>query len=667
MTIADELASELDHPAQLPRKRGGRASVSEPLHDGWRPGRRARIAAALGLCLAWGFGAVFLYLCWLQFVPAHPGVDQNGYFVGGKQLAATGTMKLVPRNPYEFVGRMWVGIDLDTPTERFYPKYPAGLPAIFAILLRLDPVRGIDWSYWVSPVCAALALVGMYHLTRLVAGAFVSVLAMLALAGSAVTLQLAMNPNSHAPCLAFVIWGMYLVARGLGFSAAQPTEPTWRGIIVACAGAWLCGFAVSIRYTEFLLCLPIGWMLLAGHSWRSRTSWLKLLAVTGAFSLPVLVLLAYNRASMGAWTGYDPTNESTGFAMSYFAANWSNMLRQLYSNGLFFLLPVCVLGLVMMLAGRNARQGIMLLLWALPGILLYTGYYWAPERGGLGYARFFLTFFPPLLVAGAWFFDELAMRMTGSERTAGRGVAAVACGVLVAVSVGVGAVASVGEMERSHRSNLNLWELGNRVRAAAKTAHDTGPAVVFAAEERGGGFRGQVLNYLQYAARLELYSSEMFSGGEMGGPGMMRDDDPDAPNPWQAARREQLARLRAGKTSEQLLAEAREIAVQALTTGRRVLILAPSRQATTFRNRHFPPVQFETRLIDSWTDPAEMPVEAVGGPGMGGPGMQGPPGGRREPQRQGGRQARTNWQLIEVRLKPPSATSGPTLADDPQQ
>ena len=66
------------------------------------------------------------------WVPAHGGVDQNGYLVGGKQLALTGSMALRPRSPvdgtidpFQFVGKMWVAADLGTPNDAITPNIPS--------------------------------------------------------------------------------------------------------------------------------------------------------------------------------------------------------------------------------------------------------------------------------------------------------------------------------------------------------------------------------------------------------------------------------------------------------------------------------------------------------------------------------------------------------------
>ena len=48
---------------------------------------------------------------------------------------------------------------------------------------------------------------------------------------------------------------------------------------------------------------------------------------------------------------------------------------------------------------------LLLTLWFVPGVLIYTAYYWGLNRGGgggVGYLRFFLTLFPPAIIAACW-------------------------------------------------------------------------------------------------------------------------------------------------------------------------------------------------------------------------------------------------------------------------
>jgi hypothetical protein len=293
---------------------------------------------------------------------AHGGADQNGYLVGGRLLAAHFSSGFKPDDPYAFVGRMWIA----APDGRYFPKYPAGLPVIVAIVYRL---AGPSAAYFISPVAMTLALAAVFLIVRLVAGSFGGVLAVVIVATSPVTLGLTNNPNSHAAALCCVSWGFYLLLRW------WQRRGSWRA---ALAGLLL-GCAATIRYGEALVLLPVLLVALFNVRLRERGSWLEAAALLGGWVLPIMLLLVSNRLTLGAWTGYDATGESTGFDRQYLAQNWDGVIRQLAGAGLFLTLPLGVLGLVQLFA-RNWRVATVLWAWVLPGVLLYGAYYWAPAR-----------------------------------------------------------------------------------------------------------------------------------------------------------------------------------------------------------------------------------------------------------------------------------------------
>lgn len=235
------------------------------------------------LLLAILIAALYLAMLLQFWAPAHGGVDQNGYFVGGRMLAKTGTMAYTPRSPYGFVGAMWVMTD----DGRNFPKYPAGLPLLFATMFWIG---GESWGPWlsnlVSPVGTALAVLGMFFLGRLLAGSFAGILAMLLLGFSQATLLMANNPNSHAPALAFVTWGMFFLLWW------------WQsgGVVRGWVAGFLLGYAATIRYTEALLALPIAVAVLTRVPWRHssgaaivhwhRAAWLLVLPALATLAGP---------------------------------------------------------------------------------------------------------------------------------------------------------------------------------------------------------------------------------------------------------------------------------------------------------------------------------------------------------------------------------------------
>src|SRR5277367_758731 len=150
--------------------------VAEP-----KPSSAFQILPAESMAVRWlyvvlgiGVAAGFFYFTHQFWAPAHGGVDQNGYLVGGKMLANHGSMSLSTVNPitgkvdpYLFVGEMWIGADLGTKYERYYPKYPMGLPAIYALVLKLGGEKYGPWScFLVDPVMMTLGILGTFFLIR---------------------------------------------------------------------------------------------------------------------------------------------------------------------------------------------------------------------------------------------------------------------------------------------------------------------------------------------------------------------------------------------------------------------------------------------------------------------------------------------------------------------
>ena len=96
------------------------------------------------------------------------------------------------------------------------------------------------------------------------------------------------------------------------------------------------------------------------------------------------------------------TNESAGFTTTEFLKKWDFTVQQIYMYGMFLILPLGLMGLALSFR-KSARLGLILTLWFLPGTLLYNAYYWGDRMQGVGFLRFFLTLFPPLIVGSSDF------------------------------------------------------------------------------------------------------------------------------------------------------------------------------------------------------------------------------------------------------------------------
>jgi hypothetical protein len=432
--LVDPSVERLDY-AEIPTRSAG-LQLLEP-----EPRWKRYAYGLLALLLAIGF----FYTVTSYWVPAHPGTDQNGYLVGGKMFAQTLTMRLSPLHPgsqnefdpHQFVGRMWVGAGLNTTDERYYPKYPLGLPALYAVMIWIGALfrptaTGQDWGTWLayglSPVAMSLAVLGCYLLARRFAGSFGGLLAAVVFASSPVTLELAINPNSHAAAVCCVVWGMYFLVGWWQF----------RGALRAVAAGFLLGYAATIRYSEGTLILPLGLVALFALKWRDWKSLWQAVGLLAAWAVPVGLLIAYNHFAIGDLTGYDPTNESTGFSWAYAADNWETMLRQINTNGLAQLFPLALAGLVWMF-WWNWRAASVIAAWIVPCLLIYTFYYWAPDGTSIGYLRFFATILPGLALCFFWLVSRLsawaARRHDNPKYPALSMSIAIACGLVVTIIV----------------------------------------------------------------------------------------------------------------------------------------------------------------------------------------------------------------------------------------
>ena len=505
-------------------------------------------------------------LAWAYWVPAHPGVDQNGYLVGGKLFAATGSTGFVPADDFSFVGKMWV----EVAGKRFYPKYPLGLSVIYAVPLLLGTRVGVPVCFAVNPAAMTLGLVATFALARRLVGSAVAVVAMLLVATSPVCVGLTDNPNSHATAFLCAAGGMYCLIRW------------WQGggTALAPAAGVLLGAAVTIRYTEGLMLLPLAFVV-----WDGRRRPVGAVAALAGWTVPVALLAAYNWAAMRHLTGYDPTNESTGFKLANAAENWETMLREMYNTGLFFTLPLAVIGAVTLFR-HNFKTAAFLALWAVPNLGLYVAYYWAPDNASISYLRFTLTVFPALAIATAWGAKQVADGLSVVQSSRWLGVATAAA--VVAVGAGVNAWAAVVVDRTDAVRDRATLATAKRVLAAAPAG-----STIFAPDN--------ALNFLQLVGDYRLYDAGQFNLRTVQNYGTVNPDEPAGLQPQRA--KEMYDRLKADN-EQGLVVEQNRLMSAALATGHRVFLLYPSRQAREF-DRLTDRRPFTVTTVATWAEPAE--------------------------------------------------------------
>ena len=649
-----------------------------------------------------GLHVAFTHHYW---APAHWGNNQNAYLAAGKLLATTGTTGFLPSSPFEFVGWMWNMAD-ETVSDRiggwYYPKYPIGVPLLNAVAYKLGYLAGapgheiesaVNWMLKVPPLCVTAATLAVFFITRLLAGSFTGVLAMIMYCLLTVVIVLTNNPYSHAADMAFVTWGMYALLKW------WQRGGWWRGTI----SGLLIGYAATIRYTEGLLVLPLAAAAITTIRWTSLRSYVRAAVPLLAWLAPLLFLVIYNKLTIGEWTGYDSTNESTGFTLAELDRKWRWGIDQFYNTGLYFMAPLSVFGMLMMFRW-NWRLGLWITLWFVPGTVLYLSYYWGMNLPVWGFLRFFASVLPAGVIAAAWamqraaegaspatFLDPdrigvsrrravviglatvaagvggyfltpllvrqpdvgdsylplLALGATvaaiigASIAAAGRGVMApIAMGALVAFPSAINLDVSVGPLERDFTIATNLSQVGTQCRLAIPRG-----SVVF-------GHSQYLHNYLQFAGDYTLIGGDYLQGGRRV-PGMGRGGD-DNPTPIQPARKKLVDRVYGEMNRDARLAEAKRIIDEALAGSRRVFIVQESTAAGALRDalvQHTGSVK--PVVVARWTDPARMPPAALGALGTIG--------------RDGwARRELWKWQIIElVKADPPPASIADTATTQP--
>jgi hypothetical protein len=374
-------------------------------------------------------------------------------------------LSFVPTSPYQFAGRMCVMTEPFGPASttqpaeyRLYAKYPFGFP-LMAAMGRW--IGGLDGMYVVNPACTVLACFMAYFLFRQAVAPFTSLLGVLWLACNPLVLNYANDANSHASTLFWVTlgaWGLVSWLRVGGFARAV-------------VGGFALGYACTVRYSEFLLVLPV----LCAAAIRFRFRWRQAgesLALVAAWAIPVGVLALVCWVCFGApWkTGYSYCNESTGFAWKYLSGdmgdsmpgrqgNWETMLIQLNRTGLFLLWPLALAGLFG-LVGSRWRLGVTLALWVVPPIVLYMLYYWAPALDtSMWYMRFILSVVPGMILAALWVLER-GLAALRSERGAAIGMTALAAGgILVAAGFVADSEAPVVGGAFFQQAGLGVWHL----------------------------------------------------------------------------------------------------------------------------------------------------------------------------------------------------------------
>lgn len=465
---------------------------------------RARVPwGVLGLALILLGYCIFLAL---HFAPAISEPDDNGYFAQGTLMAQTARTWFVPESDAQYIGMHW----LITPMGHYISRYPPGLAGIIGAVYF---VGGWKASLLVNPALSVLALVGLFVLLRRLLSTGWALCGVVLLAANPVFCHHALSGDSHMAVACCVTWGCYLLFRW------SEEGLLWQ----AFAAGLVFGIIPSIRYPDAIMGLGVAAFLLwnARRFDRIHAHWLA--AVCGA-AVTILPLLLRNQLVLGAFwkTGYSLTNEQTGFAWKYFRDHALGYVNAIHSGGMGLVFALGVIGIVYMICTRAYRaMGIMFALFAVPMLLLYMAYYWAPQMNSSMTMRFLLPTFPAYLIAGVF-----ALRQFLAAAPKGARVAVPV--TLVAVQLLWGAADLLNQVTRLHHSK--------RVLAIATEAMEkvavTGDVVVG---------NNQVLQQFDFVRKWKVADASVMradGGRMMGGPGPMGPDmDSEEPSPMQLEKR----------------------------------------------------------------------------------------------------------------------------------
>ena len=270
---------------------------------------------------------------------------------------------------------------------------------------------------------------------------------------------------------------------------------------------------------------------------------------------------------------------------------------------------------------QDWRLALLLTLWAVPNLLLYTAYYWAPDNAtSIGYLRFTLTVFPALATAAV-----VGVRWVAAARGV---LGTVAAGLVVAVGCGAGLYAALENVSIESATNRATLRGAEAIKAVAPAG-----SVVLGPD--------RMLNFLQLAGDYQLYDTTQFERRFVQQMGKV---DPDAPTGLQPQRAAAIYAAHKDDSEQQLLAEEIKLVADAQAAGRRVFVLDASTGRSSPVDRLIARGRFVARVAGGWDETPEERLRAK---------RKGVGNGAKAAARLAG--GAVAWQVVE--LKPPVAAA----------
>jgi 4-amino-4-deoxy-L-arabinose transferase-like glycosyltransferase len=497
---------------------------------------------ALALVLLIAAMLIFSWRAYDAMVPTFYGLaDEHGYLTTAKRLATNGEFVQRQSDPYAFIGETMMQSAGDA--TAYYLRQPIGYPVLCAVAYFFG---GSEAPFAVNPLLGLALIGGVYVVGKELGSRMLGAVAGLVIALHPLVLYYTVMALSHIPDMAAGTWAM-------AFALMWRRE---RRVWQAVGGGLLLGAAVMIRYTNVLLLLPLGVVVL--QRWHAggtaRRGMLRDVGIAGGVFVVMLVPLAiYQAVAFGGIlrTGYSAGGNATSFSWGWLVAHAPAMGAILWQPGmgLNVLLIGAAVGIVVM-AVKDRWTLALLLAWAIPPLVVYTAYYGMPARNTVLYARFALCGFVPLILLGT---------MWSVWMSRGRMKATVSAIILAAAAMGWNVVDPFMAKQLTELNDQMLFTFSTR----DLVKKDVPPGSVVLADDF-------TYYFLDYAGDYTIYNPAMYRATSVQA---RLEDLEHSPHEYDPARTRQLATLFGGKSNAELAVLLRERLNKAAENGSGVYLV----------------------------------------------------------------------------------------------
>ena len=526
------------------------------------------------------------FIAWTgtYWVPADPGYGENAYLLAAQRFVDNFSMAYSPPDEYHFVDGQWVEVHEGV----FYPKYPPGMTLFCVAALCLGKIFMLKQAsltvFWVSPIFMVGFLMGCYMLFRMLFEPFYAVLGLTFLAINPIVIFFTNLAYNHAASMFFSVWGMYILLLW------------WKqgGFLYAHLAGLFLGYLVTIRYDDGLFIIPIlvvvALKIFGSEARRVR----ECIMILATWSIPVVLLFAYNWASMGSLTAYDYTNESTGFSPIHLPFKSYTALHGFNLTGLPMIFPLSFLGALLMVVS-NWYIGTLILSWILPSIILHICYYYVPSGElfmglpAMSHLRFFASILPALILTTLWCLKNLQFPRS-------RRAHALVYGIYVTLTLTATLSIAIPLLQKQHLERSRIQHLSQDI--------------VRQVPDRSVIIGDQwILSHLQVTCDFQLYDINTFSKEYAKKMGTIHLEDA---HPRQAKRRLWLYEFLTNNSETEIIQKANQLMLKAVEQGNRIYFILPDLEVEQVVEKLFPSDLFSKEILLSWASEKRSELQPLG-------------------------------------------------------